>query len=65
MLGVVEHDPLVDLVGHRDDIPPLTELRQRRQFAPSEDFAGRVMRRVEQEQPRARPERGCCFFWVK
>ena len=65
MLGGVEHDPLVDLVGHRDDVPPLAELRQQRQLIPGEDFAGWVMRRVEQEHPGARPKRGGCFLRIE
>ena len=56
MRGVIEHDPLVDLVGQRDDIPALTKLGQDRQLAPTENFAGRVMGCVEQEQARARPK---------
>ena len=58
MHRVVEDDPVVHLVGDRDHIVLLAERGDPRQLGPREDFAGRVVRRVEDDDLRLLRERG-------
>ena len=49
MLGAVEDDPVVDLIGEGNDIVLARQSgRRSRQLGAAKDFAGRVVRRVEQ-----------------
>ena len=50
MFGAGEHQMLVDLVGHHQNIVLLGDLGDELQFVAGEHLAGRVVRRVEQDQ---------------
>ena len=56
--GAGEHEVLVDLVGDDDQVVVDGQLGDLRQLAGVEHLAGRVVRRVEQDQPGARPDGG-------
>ena len=54
-MGAVEHQVLVDLVGHRQQVVGAAQLGYLRQLVGAEHLARRVVGRVEEEQagPRA------------
>ena len=58
VLAAVEREVLVDLVGDGDHVALAAVLRDELELLAGEDLAGRVVRRVEQDQARARRERG-------
>ena len=58
VLGVVEDEVLVDLVGDDPGVVLARERRDELELGPGEDLAGRVVRRVEQHEPGPRREGG-------
>jgi hypothetical protein len=58
VLVAVEDQVLVDLVGHHDQVVLTRNGGDILELGTREDGAGRVVRTVEQEQPRARTDRG-------
>ena len=57
MRVAVVNDVLVDLVGDREHVPLLAELRDELQLCPGEDLACRVVRRVDDDGARPIVER--------
>ena len=53
----LEHEVLVHLVGHRDEVVLDAELRDHLELGAREHLAGRVVRRVQQQHARARRDR--------
>jgi hypothetical protein len=56
--GAIEHDVLVDLVAEQDDVGTAQEVDERLHVVGAEHRAGRVVRTVDHQHPRARGDRG-------
>ena len=65
VLSVIVSEVLINFIRQRDYIMFLTELRNCFEFAAAEDFAGRIVRAVEQEHAGLARERGRQFVRVK
>ena len=64
MLGVV-HDVLVDLIGEGEEVVLAAQVGDRRELVAAEDLAGRVVRRVEDDRPRAGRDRGAQLVGIE